>query len=260
MENHIHLLIEEANTPLSKIMQGINQSYTQYFNTKYEKVGHLFQGRYKAILCDKNRYLLVLIRYIHLNSVRAFLVERPEDYEWSSHGIYLSNETGSFVDTDFVLSQFAHTKKEAVKRYTEFIYEGIGEKVSPNFESGHFLADDEFIESIKSKFHYQNKDPVRVSLDEITFFVTKKFPVFERQLFSKSRNRQLSETRGIISYIAREFADKPLKEISDYFNRSISTISESIIQTEQKMKKEKEFCEQIRYFGDRIRNNRNTGA
>ena len=61
-------------------MQGINQSYTQYFNAKYEKVGHLFQGRYKAILCDKNKYLFELVRYIHLNAVRALLVKKPEDY------------------------------------------------------------------------------------------------------------------------------------------------------------------------------------
>lgn len=71
MSNHVHLLIETRQIPLSKILQGINQSYTMYFNRRYKTVGHLFQGRYKAILCDKDAYLLSLIKYIHLNPVKA---------------------------------------------------------------------------------------------------------------------------------------------------------------------------------------------
>ena len=69
--NHVHLLIETQKTPLSKILQGINQSYTMYFNRKCKTVGHLFQGRYKAILCDRDEYLLALVKYIHDNPVRA---------------------------------------------------------------------------------------------------------------------------------------------------------------------------------------------
>ena len=85
MNNHIHLLIETEETPLSKIMQGLLQSHAQWHNRKYKTVGHLFQGRYKAILCDRNEYLLVLVRYIHLNPVRAGIVKDPADYRWSSH-------------------------------------------------------------------------------------------------------------------------------------------------------------------------------
>ena len=80
MKNHIHLLIETKDAPLSKIMQGLLQSYTQWYNGKYRTVGHLFQGRYKAILCDKKVYLLNLIRYIHLNCARAGIVKDPRDY------------------------------------------------------------------------------------------------------------------------------------------------------------------------------------
>ena len=89
MKNHIHLLIETRDAALSKIMQGLLQSYTQWYNGKYRTVGHLFQGRYKSILCDKKVYLLNLIRYIHLNCVRAGLVRDPGEYKWSSHRIYL---------------------------------------------------------------------------------------------------------------------------------------------------------------------------
>ena len=75
MSNHAHLLVETGSQPLSRFMQGLQQSYTQYFNRKYHKVGHLFQGRYKAIVCEKDEYLLTLVRYIHLNPVRAKLVQ-----------------------------------------------------------------------------------------------------------------------------------------------------------------------------------------
>ncbi len=85
MNNHVHLLIETRKNPLSKIIQGITQSYTMYFNRKYRTVGHLFQGRYKAILCDKEAYLFSLIKYIHLNPVRARIAKSAEEYRWSSY-------------------------------------------------------------------------------------------------------------------------------------------------------------------------------
>lgn len=88
MSNHVHLLIETSTIPLSKIMQSLHTSYTQYFNLKHNKSGHLFQGRYKAILCQKDSYLLQLVRYIHQNPIRAKIVESPDDYQWSSHHAY----------------------------------------------------------------------------------------------------------------------------------------------------------------------------
>ena len=84
MDNHVHLLVEVGNLPLSKIMQNLQFRYTQQYNRRYRKVGHLFQGRYKAILCDRDNYLLELVRYIHLNPIRAGLVRRTDRYRWSS--------------------------------------------------------------------------------------------------------------------------------------------------------------------------------
>jgi len=85
MKNHLHLLVEVEETPLSRIMQSLLFRYTRYFNRRYGEVGHLFQGRYKAIVCDKDAYLLELVRYIHLNPVRAKIVKSPEDYGWTGH-------------------------------------------------------------------------------------------------------------------------------------------------------------------------------
>src|SRR4030065_998825 len=89
METHVHLLLETGPVPLSKILQGFNQRFTMYFNWRHGTVGHLFQGRYKAILCDKDAYLLSLVKDLHRNPVRAGIVRNPEEYPWSSHREYV---------------------------------------------------------------------------------------------------------------------------------------------------------------------------
>ncbi len=92
MPNHVHLLIEVFETPLSKLMQNLQFRYTRNFNIKYKKRSHLFQGRYKAILCEKDSYFLELSAYIHLNPVRAGLVEDPINYRWSSEAAPQTDE------------------------------------------------------------------------------------------------------------------------------------------------------------------------
>ena len=96
MPNHVHLLVETGAHPLSRFMQGLQQTYTQYFNRKHRKVGHLFQGRYKAIVCDKDEYLLSLVRYIHLNPIRANMVRKLDQYPYSGHRHYLEGRVSEF--------------------------------------------------------------------------------------------------------------------------------------------------------------------
>ena len=89
MNNHYHLLIETPSGNISQIMHHIKTAYTAYFNTKHERSGHLFQGRYKAIVIDADEYAREVSRYIHLNPVRAGLIEKPEEYRWSSYQYYI---------------------------------------------------------------------------------------------------------------------------------------------------------------------------
>lgn len=142
-----HLLIETPNVTLSKIMQRINLTYTQYFNRKYDKVGHLFQGRYKSFLCDRDGYLLSLVRYIHLNPVRAKVVKEPQEYQWSSHNDYLAGSRG-FVDTTGVLRLFSERISQARRRYRDFVNEALREGRDESFYRAvgqQILGDDEFI-------------------------------------------------------------------------------------------------------------------
>ena len=109
MKNHVHLLVEVETIPLSRIMQSFLFRYAQYFNRRHGEVGHLFEGRYKAIVCDKDTYLLELVRYIHLNPVRARVVKAPEDYVWSGHLGYLGKGEEDLIDEGFVLGQFSES-------------------------------------------------------------------------------------------------------------------------------------------------------
>ena len=121
MSNHYHLLLETPNANLSKIMHYLNSSYTTYINKKRDRSGHLFQGRFKAILIEKDSYLLELSRYIHLNPVKAGMVEKPQDYFHSSYTSYIEEKDNDIVCKELVLSMMANKKKQALSLYRSFV-------------------------------------------------------------------------------------------------------------------------------------------
>ena len=125
MDNHYHLLIETPEGNLSGAMRQLNGMYTQRFNRRHARVGHLFQGRYKAILVEKDSHLLSLCRYVVLNPVRAGLAKGPGGWKWSSYRATIrSGAVPEFLTVDWVLSQFASDRKQARKQYRKFIFAG----------------------------------------------------------------------------------------------------------------------------------------
>jgi putative transposase len=120
MTNHIHLVLQTDEIPLSRIMQNISLRYTKWINYTQKRMGHLFQGRYKALLLDADRYLMELVRYIHLNPVRAGMVVVPDEYKWSGHAAYLGRENLPWLTTEWVLSLFSCKSNEACARYAQF--------------------------------------------------------------------------------------------------------------------------------------------
>lgn len=153
MSNHYHLLIETPDGNLSKGMRQLNGVYTQDFNRAHKRVGHVYQGRYKAILVEKQAYLLELARYIVLNPVRAEMVRCAKDWKWSSYrATALLAETPNWLATHWLLSQFAKTKKVAIRRYREFVKAGKNQP-SPMAELKNqvYLGGDEFVEEMQGK-------------------------------------------------------------------------------------------------------------
>lgn len=135
MGNHAHLVVQVAEIPLSRIMQNLAFRYTRYLNQRKNRTGHLFQGRYKAVLIDADSYIHELIRYIHLNPVRAGMVDAAEDYFWASHRAYLGLASLAWLTTEFALLQFSRQRERAVRLFREFvnagIRRGVPERVSP---------------------------------------------------------------------------------------------------------------------------------
>jgi len=129
MGNHYHLMIETVDGNLSQGMRQLNASYSQYFNRKHRRVGHVLQGRYKGILVQKEGYLLELARYVVLNPVRAGLVNNPQDWKWGSYQCMVEGITApAWLVTDWLLSQFGPAPELARTQFREFIMQGIGRR------------------------------------------------------------------------------------------------------------------------------------
>lgn len=149
MTNHVHLLVERQATSISRIMHRVLTGYSQYYNRKYRRSGHLLQGRHKAILCQSDRYLSELVRYIHLNPVRAKMVRKPENYPHSSHRAYLGLEASAIVDVDPVLRHFGAKKKVAREHFAQFVMAGIKLGHREEFyraDEGRILGSEEFVD------------------------------------------------------------------------------------------------------------------
>ena len=129
--SHLHLAVQGAEVPLSKIMQNVAFGYTRWINRRQRRICHRFQGRYQAIVVDADSYLLDLVRYIHLNPVRAALVTDPLDYAWSGHRAFLGQEVLPWLTTEWVLSMFAHQADLARNRYQDYVIDGVGGRPSP---------------------------------------------------------------------------------------------------------------------------------
>jgi len=159
MSNHYHLLLETSDGNLSAGMKLLNSVYAQHFNHSHDRTGHLFQGRFKAIVVEKESYLLELCRYIVLNPVRSGIVESPGDYIWSSYrqtaGLYKRED--NLLSTEWILSQFGFDKFTAEREYTLFVNDS-NDAVSP-FEKtrGHLiLGGKQFVESLVGSDQYRD--------------------------------------------------------------------------------------------------------
>ncbi len=150
MPNHYHLLVETPAANLSRGMRQLNGVYTQGFNCRHNRVGHVLQGRYKAILVEKERHLSELARYIVLNPVRVRLARHPGAWRWSSYRATAGEEEPSdFLATDWILSQFHQDRDRAEKEYRKFVKEGSGIDVWADLRGGVILGTERFVEALE---------------------------------------------------------------------------------------------------------------
>ena len=159
MDNHYHLLIETPTANLSRGMQLLNGMYTQAFNRRHGRAGHVLQGRFKSILVEKESHLLELTRYVVLNPVRAGVVRHPEQYEWSSYRATAGKvEPPRFLSVDWILAQFDRNRMRARGAYCQFVKEGVDASIWDEVEGGILLGTEEFIARIKPLLRTEDTD------------------------------------------------------------------------------------------------------
>ncbi|MDK1025416.1 MAG: transposase [Gammaproteobacteria bacterium] len=218
MSNHYHLLIETGTPSLSKGMQLVNGGYTQYYNRVNKRIGHVFQGRYKAILVEKDNYLLELCRYIVLNPVRADMVRSAKDWPWSSYrAIAGFAKPHPVLTTDWVLGVFGRRRKVAQDSYRTFVKEGRNQP-SPweVLKNQIYLGTEEFVEDMQSKL-----DP-KQSLAGI--------PKLQKMspLKPMSYYAQKYAERNEAMAVAYRSGHYSLQQVGDYYGVSYATVSRAV--------------------------------
>jgi putative transposase len=236
MGNHYHLLIETPDANLSRGMRQLNGIYTQKFNWKRHRSGHLLQGRYKAILMDKDEYLLELARYLMLNPVRAGMVESPEDYAWSSYRATIGKDKApDFLTTDWLLARFGGTRERARRRFADFVKAGMKNKKSPwaELKGQIYLGDESFVESLLQHVS-EDRDKLReVPKKQKHASRPKLKQLFEGIARSNKKERNLAVYRA---HVDRGYR---LQEIADFLYMHYASISRIVVQVEREMLKYK---------------------
>ncbi|MGH7771356.1 MAG: REP-associated tyrosine transposase [Candidatus Binatia bacterium] len=242
MPNHFHMLIEVAEKPLSKVMQSLLYRYTRYYNKRYHQVGHLFQGRYKAIVCDKESYLVELVRYLHLNPVRARMVRNPSDYPWSSHRAYVGDGDGVGVAVEEILSRWSKRKKHAGAAYEQFVLDGIEQGHREDYyrvKEQRYLGDEEFVDKVEKRVERVERVlPIRVTFEEIVERVGREYGKTAREILGRGRGRREAELRAIVCYVGREIGGLKLTQAARVFARDISALSMVVKKLEARMLKD----------------------
>ncbi|ACH37796.1 transposase, Y1_Tnp domain-containing [Citrifermentans bemidjiense Bem] len=226
MTNHAHFVLQVGKIPLSRILQNISQRYTQWINSTHSRTGHVFQGRYKAILIDADEYLLQLVRYVHRNPIRAHIVDDLGKYWWSSHCVYLGRENLSWVTTDFVLSQFASQEITARARYLDFVADHIDDGRRKEFYSGmcdgRILGDDDFTDN--AILTARQEPPDHFTLADVLAAVCCEFGISEAELRSAGKAHPASEARAVAALIVEESRHMSLTALAKELQRDASAL------------------------------------
>jgi REP-associated tyrosine transposase len=231
MRNHVHLVVQVGEVPLSRIMQNVSQRYTSWINYTQSRTGHVFQGRYKALLVDADSYLLELVRYVHLNPVRSGGVASPEEYAWAAHRGYLGQELIPWLTTDSVLAQFSPMLQQARKAYESFVHDGIGEGRRTEFHcgtcEGRILGDDSFTDGVLEKVN--QKGGREYALTEVIEAVCTRFGVTEKELKAPGKVRPMTEARAVVAAIVLASSHLQLVSLGKLLNRDISALGKGAL-------------------------------
>ena len=224
LSNHFHLLLMPTSTPLSNFMRRLLTGYAVTFNRRNKRSGHLFQNRYKSIVCEEEPYLLELVRYIHLNPLRAGMVTNLDDldlYSWSGHAVLLGNRQFDAQETSAILERFGKRITTARRNYRQFVSEGIdagrrndlvggglkrsqGERPNNDYESydERVLGGGDFVDGLKQECTLRDKMKSVISLTQLLDTVSVTLMIDPDLVIRPSKSRAPAAARGIICHLA----------------------------------------------------------
>ena len=248
MGNHYHLLLETPTGNLSQIMRHINGAYTTYFNKKRQRAGHLLQGRFKAILVDMDEYCKELSRYIHLNPIRAKMIDNLHDYRWSSYLDYIGNRNPpAWLERNFILGYFGKKPSIAQKNYREFIESRLDKKYnSPLSEvvGSTILGSSDFVKEIKERF-IEGKKANR-DLPALKALSSKPGIEDIKKAVETAFIHQPALVRSVSLYLCHRHTGRKLKYIGLHFNIGESAVSQASQRINMKINRNKKLKKKIK--------------
>lgn len=267
MTNHVHLLFKSGKDGISTVMRKQLTWYAQYFNRRHSRTGHLYENRYKSILCDGETYLLALIRYIHLNPVRAKIIQTMEGldrYPWTGHRAIIGKAAYPWMDIDACLSEFGGTRKKAIAEYRRFVQEGMNEGRNPSLTGGglirsqggwsqvmamrrrgskeaydeRILGGGEFVTAIfkeaEDRQLRQTKHKRRgLTIEKIITAECKDRQINERELKAGGKRSSISTARAVIACRCREELGSSAAEIARHLGVNTSSIARTLMRMEE---------------------------
>ncbi len=258
MDNHVHLAIETGKIPLSKIMAGLQSAYTQDFNRRHERSGHLFQGRYKAFLIEKDRYALALLRYIHENPVRARVVKRAEDFAWSSDRAYRRGRGPEWLDADRLLSMLGRGRAEAIRGYRKLMRAEAEESYEDVATWGQAVKGEQaFADRVLQEAGERPVIPRGLTAERVARQVARLEGVDFGQMRGPSRDRELSRARLTAAWLGREVARIPVSQAARVFGRDTSTMINGLNKLEAEMERDRGLRQKLYGLRERLRESRN---
>ena len=254
MDNHVHMAIEAGKVPLSRIMAGLQSSYTQYFNRRHRRSGHLFQGRYKAFLVEKDRHALALLRYVHENPVKAGMVERAEDFSWSSDRAYRRGRGPEWLDLDCLLSLLGRGRSAAIRNYRRLMREPVEEPYDEVATWGQAVKGDEaFADRVLQAAGEPPVVPRGLTVERIAGQVARLDHLDLVALRGPSRDRVSSRARLTVAWLAREVGKIPVARAARFFGRDTSTMINGVNKLEADMERDRTLSQRLYGLREKVR-------
>jgi putative transposase len=269
--NHFHLLLRTGLAPVSSVMRRLLTGYAMGYNRRHQRVGHLFQNRYKSVLCQEEPYFLELIRYIHLNPLRAKLVadlKGLDRYAYTGHSILMGKKSNDWQNMDDVLLRYSRQRAAARKKYREFVQKGLYMDKRPDLTGGglirsaggwsavkalpradtymkgdeRILGDSEFVQSVlkQNEQAYDRRYRLKargVDLNVIAHRVSELLDIAMDALWSKGKHRHVVKARSLLCYWAVDELHMSMSELAGRFEISATAISKSVLRGKTLAKK-----------------------